>query len=118
MTWPAVASACRGHYRTNGVHNKPLPHDKRPCPQRVSRAAPEPTWTCDQLPPRAVGTLRALRAAASPARLVIPAACSSRTIGKTLPANWSAAALTAALASTAAAVGLGLPRRTPRALAA
>src|SRR5215211_448917 len=81
------------------------------------RIAPTCTW--DQLPPRAVGTRRAFKAAARAARLLTPLACSSRTIGMTLAANWLAAALRAALARAAAsAVGLGLPRRTPRALAA
>src|SRR5215211_2169849 len=89
---------------------KPL---QRPCPQlakadaasqghplvnhrNLLRPLPRstPTWTCDQLPPRAVGTLRAFKAAARAARLLTPLACSSRTIGMTLAANWSAAALT------------------------
>jgi hypothetical protein len=50
--------------------------------------------------------------------LVAPAACSSRMTGKTLSANCCAVFCTLARPIAAAFDRLGLPRRTPRSLAA
>jgi hypothetical protein len=65
-----------------------------------------------------VGTLRAFNFLAMALWLVAPAACSSRITGSTLSARCCAASCALARPIAAASDRLGLPRRTPRALAA
>jgi hypothetical protein len=71
-------------------------------------------------PPRAVVMPRALRASATSRKVIAPARCASRMIGRTLAACVSASALMRSIANALAADSLrfGAPRATPRALAA
>jgi hypothetical protein len=72
-----------------------------------------PTVAPCHCPPRAVRTPRALSASASALLPVMPAACRLSMIGRTLAANWSAPARSAALPSFAASPARGLPSLKP-----
>ena len=66
-----------------------------------------------QAPPRGVVMPRAFKASATARKLVAPAFCASRMIGRMFAACWSALALIEATALSRALESLGLPRVTP-----
>src|SRR6516162_11210439 len=76
------------------------------------------TITSLQEPPRAVGTPRAVRARATPRRLLTPLAWISLMMGRTLAANASASSLRAAIERRRASSNRGPPSFLPRPLAA
>jgi hypothetical protein len=117
--WPMQPGRLCGISARNIYSRISLDSKQGDAPERGAGAAGQAaTITSLQEPPRAVGTPRAVRARATPRRLLSPLAWISLMMGRTLAANASAASLRALMEARQAAARRGPPSFFPRALAA